>query len=77
FGGKTLIYLEPVALVLSRNVMACGKVLYEGHAVAAVAAVSLRDRRGGARPDRSRIRGVAARYRCRGGDEARRASAAR
>ena len=32
---------------LSRNVMARGKVLYEGHAVAAVAAVADRRRRGG------------------------------
>ena len=37
---------------LSRNCMARGKALYEGHAVAAVAATTPGDRRGGARPDR-------------------------
>ena len=51
---------------LSRNCMARDKVLYEGHAVAAVAATSASDRRGGARPDRGRLRGPAARDRRRG-----------
>ena len=41
---------------LACNVMARDKVLYHGHAVAAVAAVSLRDRRRGARGDQGRLR---------------------
>ena len=56
---------------LSRNCMARDKVLYEGHAVAAVAATEPCDRRGGARPDRGRVRGTAARHRCRGRDGGR------
>ena len=56
---------------LSRNVMARDKVLYEGHAVAAVAATLADNRRRGARADRGRVRGAAARHRCRGGDGGR------
>ncbi len=57
--------------------MAKGKALYEGHAVAAVAAISAGDRRAGARPDRGRVRGPAARHGCRGGDGGGCAGAAR
>ena len=50
--------------------MARDKVLYEGHAVAAVAATTPGDRRRGARADRREVRGAAARDRRRGGDGA-------
>ena len=53
---------------ITRNVMAREKALYEGHAVAAVAAASRSHRRGGGGADRDRLRGVAARHRCRRGD---------
>ena len=56
---------------LSRNCMARDKALYEGHAVAAVAATTAGDRRRGARPDRREVRGAAVRHRRRGGDEGR------
>ena len=55
---------------VTRNVMAREKALYEGHAVAAVAAITQVDRRGGRGADRDRLRGAAARHRCRRGDEA-------
>ena len=51
--------------------MARDKVLYDGHAVAAVAATSRSDRRAGAGADRGRVRGAAARHRRRGGDGSR------
>ena len=60
-----------------RNVMAREKVLYEGHAVAAVAATERQDRQAGAQADRGRVRGAAARDRRRRGDEGRRADPAR
>ncbi len=53
---------------LSRNCMARGKALYEGHAVAAVAASIAGDRRPGARADRREIPGAAACHRRGGGD---------
>ena len=53
---------------VTRNIMAREKVLYEGHAVAAVAAISDLDRRGGGRADQGRLRGAAARHRRRRGD---------
>ena len=62
---------------ITRNVMAREKALYEGHAVAAVAAISKSCRRGSRRADRDRLRGAAARDRCRRGDEAGRAVALR
>ena len=54
-----------------RNVMAREKALYEGHAVAAVAATSAGDRQAGAEADQGRLRGAAARHRRRRGDAAR------
>ena len=62
---------------LSRNCMARDKALYEGHAVAAVAATSPGDRRAGARPDRREVRSAAVRHRRRRGDGAGRAGPAR
>ena len=62
---------------LSRNCMARGKALYEGHAVAAVAAIVAGDLRRGARADRREVRGAALRHRRRGGDGGRCAGAAR
>ncbi len=62
----------------SYNIMAREKALYEGHAVAAVAAVDApRSARAGAEADQGRLRGAAARHRRRRGDEAGRAGAAR
>ena len=43
---------------ITRNVMAREKALYEGHAVAAVAAIDRSDRRGGRRAGRHRLRGA-------------------
>ena len=60
---------------LSRNCMARDKVLYDGHAVAAVAATSPAIAEEALRSDRGRISRAAARHRCRRGDEARRAAA--
>ena len=60
-----------------RNVMAREKVLYEGHAVAAVAATSAAIAKRGAEADQGRLRGAAARHRRGRGDAARRAAAAR
>ena len=53
------------------NGMAREKALYDGHAVAAVAATSAGDRPQGAEAHRGRLRGAAACDRCRRGDEAR------
>ena len=76
--GQALIGAAPHNLWdLSRNCMAKGKALYEGHAVAAVAATSPAIAEAGARPDRGRIRGAAACHGCRGGDGAGCAGAAR
>ena len=52
------------------NCMARNKVLYDGHAVAAVAAVDARTARQGAEAHQGRLRGPAACDRCRRGDEA-------
>ena len=59
------------------NCMARKKALYDGHAVAAVAAVDARTARRGAEAHRGRLRGAAACDRCRRGDEALGARAAR
>jgi len=48
-------------MYLSMNILAHDKVLYDGHAIAAVAATSPAYRRGSAAPHRSRIRGSASR----------------
>ena len=53
---------------VTRNIMAREKVLYEGHAVAAVAAISAVHREPGARPHRRGLRGAAPRHRRGGGD---------
>ena len=57
--------------------MAREKVLYDGHAVAAVAATSEVDRQEGAEADQGRLRGAAARDRSGRGDAAGRADPAR
>ena len=62
---------------MTRNIMAREKVLYEGHAVAAVAAISEAIADEALRADRSRLRGAAARDRRRRGDAARCAAAVR
>ena len=62
---------------VTRNVMAREKVLYEGHAVAAVAATNKAIAEEALGADRGRLRGAAARHRRRRGDEARRAAAVR
>ena len=61
---------------LSRNCMARDKVLYDGHAVAAVAATSPSIAEEALRADRGRVPRAAVRHRCRRGDEAGRAAAA-
>ena len=60
-----------------RNVMAREKALYEGHAVAAVAATSAAVAKQALEADQGRLRGAAARHRRGRGDAARRAAAAR
>ena len=62
---------------LARNCMAWEKALYEGHAVAAVAAYHTGDRRRRHRTDRREVRSAALRHRRRGRDEGRRSGAAR
>ena len=62
---------------VTRNVMAREKVLYEGHAVAGRRRDRCRHGRRGALADQGRLRGAAARHRCRRGDERRRAAAVR
>ena len=62
---------------LARNCMARDKALYEGHAVAAVAATTQAIADAAHRTDRRDLRGAALRHRRRGRDEARRAGAAR
>ena len=62
---------------ITRNVMAREKALYEGHPVAAVAAISEAIAKAGAGADQGRVQGPAARDRRRRRDEARRAGAAR
>ena len=52
------------------NCMAREKALYDGHAVAAVAADRRAHRQAGAEADQGRLRDAAARDRCRRGDEA-------
>ena len=65
--GEMLINYRDVV----RNVMAREKALYEGHAVAAVAATSNSIAREALRPDRGRLRDLAPRDRCDGRDQAR------
>ena len=62
---------------VTRNIMAREKALYEGHAVAAVAAISKAIAEEALRADQGRLRGAAARHRRRRGDEAGRAAAVR
>ncbi len=62
---------------ITRNVMAREKALYEGHAVAAVAAASKSVAEEAAALIDDRLRGAAARHRCRRGDGTRRAAAVR
>ena len=62
---------------LSFNLMAHDKVLYDGHAVAAVAATSRHIAQEALETDRGRVRVVETGHDCRRGDEAGRADPAR
>ena len=63
--GESIVNIRELA----KNSLASEKVLYKGHAVAAVAATQPAYRRRSARPDRGRIRTAARRCRCAGGHE--------